>query len=69
MEQILTEAMVVIPSVLCTAIFTSIAWIEECRRQNKEWCDLCNKINDSWLEKYQRLETMLKEAKNDENVT
>lgn len=73
MDQIVTEIVRAAPfmavTMAVTVFLTTMIWVRELDRNNKEWSDFCTKLNKSWAESCNILVDLLREAENSQNVT
>ena len=69
MDQIVIEIVRTALFMAITMLLTTMAWVRELERNNKEWCDFCTKLNKSWAESCNILVDLLREVENSQNVT
>ena len=61
MDRIVTKIVRAAPFMAVTVFLTTMIWVRELDRNNKEWSDFCIKLNKSL--------DLLGEVKNSQNVT
>lgn len=69
MDQIVIEIVRTALFMAITMLLTTMAWVKELERNNKEWGDFCTKLNKSWAESCKALSDRLREVENSQNVT